>query len=49
MANGEVTISAERYVELLGDSRFLAALEAAGVDNWEGYNEALRIRDEGQG
>lgn len=32
-----VTISKKRYNELLADSKMLRQLEAAGVDNWEGY------------
>ena len=35
-----VTISEEDYDELIEDQRFLRALEAAGVDNWEGYEIA---------
>jgi hypothetical protein len=41
---------AERIVELEDDlekaeddSRFLSALEAVGVDNWEGYETACQI------
>lgn len=37
-----VTLSEERYHELLEAERKLAALEAAGVDNWEYYGEAMR-------
>lgn len=29
------------YEKLLEDSKTLARLEDAGVDNWEGYNEAV--------
>ena len=36
-----VTIPKEEYESLLEDSRFLAALRAAGVDNWEGYDYAF--------
>ncbi len=36
-----VTISKKEYEKLLKDSRFLQALEAAGVDNWEGYEFAF--------
>lgn len=32
-----VTISRNEYDRLLKDSKFLAHLEANGVDNWEGY------------
>ncbi len=36
----EVTIQQEEYDSLLEDSEFLQALQAAGVDNWEGYEFA---------
>lgn len=39
--DGMVTISKEKYDELLDDSFFLECLEGAGVDNWEGYDYAL--------
>lgn len=35
-----VTISKSEYVKLKGDSDFLSALFAAGVDSWEGYEQA---------
>lgn len=41
-----VTISKEKYESLLKDSRFLEALKAAGVDNWEGYDDAFDYLDE---
>lgn len=41
-----VTISNEEYESLLEDRRFLRALEAAGVDNWEGYQYAFEDEDE---
>jgi len=40
-----VTIPKKEYEELLKDSQFLMRLEAAGVDNWEGYHYAF-IDDE---
>lgn len=44
MANqGEVLITMERLSELEAADAKLAALEAAGVDNWEGYSHAMRI------
>lgn len=42
---GTVTIPIEEYAELQADSDKLAALEAAGVDNWEGYEFAKDILD----
>jgi hypothetical protein len=41
-----VTITSEEYDQLLKDSRWLRALEAAGVDNWEGYDIAVDYFDE---
>jgi hypothetical protein len=40
-----VTITKAEYEKLLKDQDWLACLEAAGVDNWQGYDEAIRIRD----
>ncbi len=36
-----VTIPEEVYDELIRAENKLRALEAAGVDNWEGYGDAL--------
>ena len=38
-----VTISVEEYEELIDDAEFLRALRMAGVDNWDGYDEAINI------
>lgn len=38
-----ITIPRETYEILLDDSDFLACLQATGVDNWEGINEALEL------
>ena len=35
-----VTITKSEYDSLSEDSRWLSALECAGVDNWEGYGIA---------
>ncbi len=35
------TISKEEYEDLLDRDKKLSALEAGGVDNWEGYGESL--------
>lgn len=42
----KVTITRAEYESLLTRSRWLECLEAAGVDNWEGIDEALRINRE---
>lgn len=38
-----VTITKARYDRLLDRDDWLDCLEAAGVDNWDGYDEAGRI------
>ena len=38
-----VTISRALHDSLMKDSDLLACLEAAGVDNWDGWGEALRM------
>lgn len=40
-AKDYVTIRRGEYEELLQAQRKLDALEASGVDNWEGYDEAM--------
>jgi len=37
----EVVIKVKKFEYLLERDRILSALEAAGVDNWEGYSEAF--------
>jgi hypothetical protein len=41
-----VNIPKNEYEELLERSAWLSALEAAGVNSWEGWDEALTIYDE---
>lgn len=36
-----VSITEEEYEELRRDQKWLRYLEAAGIDNWEGYDEAM--------
>ena len=38
-----VSIPANEYAELLNESNVLACLYAAGVDSWEGYDEAMEM------
>jgi len=38
-----ITISEEEYNKMLDRIMWLAALEAAGVDNWQGFDEACEI------
>ena len=46
MLEGMVLVKKEEYKELLDESRFLHALQAAGVDNWEGYSYAYDLLEE---
>lgn len=42
-----ITITEERYNQLIRAERKLLALEAAGVDDWEWYGDAMEtIEDE---
>ena len=36
-----ITITKAEYDELLDNQRMLQALEGAGVDNWQGYDDAM--------
>lgn len=38
-----ITIRASEYYQLIADNEKLTALESAGVDNWEGYDDAMEI------
>ena len=44
-----ITITVEEYEKLQFDSKFLSALESAGVDNWDGYEVAQEQMEEGDG
>jgi hypothetical protein len=41
-----ITITKEEYDELIYDQMKLIALEGAGVDNWEGWDDAMEILEE---
>ena len=41
-----VSITQEEYFELVESKQKLDALEAAGVDNWEGYGDAMELLGE---
>lgn len=40
-----IVLSVKEYNRLLEDSKLLQALEAAGVDNWDGYEDALEYME----
>jgi hypothetical protein len=40
-----IAISKEEYAELVADVEFLGCLHAAGVDSWEGYEDAQEMMD----
>lgn len=46
MEEEKVEITVKEYKRLLESQRILDALEAAGVDNWEWYGDALSSLDE---
>jgi hypothetical protein len=41
-----VSITKAEYVSLLEDSNFLSCLQACGVDNWQGYDDARMMEQE---
>jgi len=41
-----ITVTASYLLELREDAAMLAALRQAGVDNWEGYEEAQELYEE---
>lgn len=41
-----VVVPLRKYRTLCEDVRFLACLEAAGVDSWEGYERAQELFNE---
>lgn len=49
MSNPEmaIVVPLAEYLYLIRRDDWLQCLEAAGVDNWNGMEEAVRIRDEG--
>jgi len=47
MTEEMITITKEKYGELVERCRFLDCLEAAGVDNWQGHEEAIDMYQEG--
>lgn len=44
-----VTIPIRTYVDMKERCDWLDCLEAAGVDNWQGIEEAIRIHNESNG
>lgn len=41
--DGTVTIQESEWNSLVDDSYLLSALRSAGVDNWEGWDDAIEI------
>lgn len=46
MQEETITITKTEYEELLAAQRWVDCLEGAGVDNWEGYDEAVNLYQE---
>lgn len=45
-AEETITITKKEYESLLEDSKWLQALNSAGVDNWGGYDYARELFNE---
>lgn len=43
MTEETVTITKQEYARLVRDARWLDCLEMAGVDGWDGIEEAMRM------
>jgi hypothetical protein len=49
MSDKTITISLDKYEDLVADSDWLRCLEQAGVDDWEGVDYAAQLfREMGQ-
>ena len=46
MVEDTIIVSRNEYFKLQERDNFLSALEAAGVDNWDGYGDAQDILEE---
>lgn len=46
MTEETITISKERYANMVKRLDWLSCLEAAGVDNWEGISYAYELLEE---
>lgn len=46
--SGEAAALRKRLAELEQRDEWLSCLEAAGVDNWSGYEHAISLRNEGE-
>lgn len=46
MRSNTITITRKEYLALREDSLFLEALEAEGVENWLGFEEALNLLED---
>lgn len=42
ITSNDIAVDRDTLLKLIKDSEKLAALEAEGVDNWEGYYEAMK-------
>lgn len=45
-AEDMIAITVKRHNELLEAEKMLLALEGAGVDNWDGYGEAMETLEQ---
>ena len=42
----QILVETGDYAELIDKSIMLECLKAAGVDNWEGYSDAIKLYNE---
>jgi hypothetical protein len=48
MTSGTIEITKERYEELLKAEDFLNCLRLCGVDNWDYYDDAVQMMEDGE-
>jgi hypothetical protein len=46
MTECKIEITEKEYNDLVNDQKFLYALQAAGVDSWEGYEQAQEMMED---
>lgn len=47
LEDDKVTIDKKDFIQFIMDANKLYALEAGGVDNWEGYDDAMEAMRDG--
>lgn len=47
VSESHVTVTTEEYANLMLGARLLGALQACGVDNWDGFDDAIDMLNKG--